>query len=553
MKTRNKNKQNRSNLLTRVLIVTGLLFITSHAVLANSKELRVSPFRFAGVHALSSQQGQSDAYMVIHNASGGDWNFNLFDSRLKEIKEGTIEAPRHSFYNNMTYNGQFTLLSFVVNAFTPSITYVVLDTSGNEVSRVTRTDTPMLRRGEQFFPSVYNHPENGFIIVQTTGGGRRAGYTVEHVDHELNTINSIEFTSTRGHIHVYDMAAAEGSLFILEATERFGKTLNARIHRIDLHNNRHIYTMELSDNDYSYFPTALLPSEENSITLAGSYFSGKNIRGKNSRGLFFMQIDEEGGTSGMEIHPWKGLRGTLRTSVPDWFFKVMPDVYIHALEKNADGSISAVAELYRYSGEVRRQEEGKTREQYHRIRMLDFMLINFNPDGSIAFTERIERPHMVLKLDSGTGGGSSTLAEKAGDGPLMRARAMKKGGAFTYRFHQVSDNSFNLAFMSYENKMHYAYLMDIQQGNNAIKVSLQHAKPTIISYMQIIDLCTNQSGFGFILSELNTRSFDDSEAYWRGLLPAGDGSMLIYEYMPLGGRLKLNMVDLPGLKSQVSR
>ncbi len=545
MKTRNKNKETGLCLYKKILIVALVLAFTGIAAFANSKEISISPLRFAGVHALSSQQGKSDAYMVIHTASGGDWNFQLFDKELNEIKEGTIEAPRYSFYNNMTYNGQHTLMSFVVNAFTPSITYVVLDKKGNEVSRVTRTDTPMLRRGEQFFPTVYNHPDNGFVIVQTSGGGRRAGYTVEHVDHRLNTLNKLEFTSPRGHAHVYDLAASEESLFILEATERFGKTLNARLHCINLHENRHIYTMELSDKDYAYFPTALLPAENNSIALTGSYFSGKNIRGKNSQGLFFMQIDSEGGTAGMEIHPWRGLRSTLRTPVPDWFFKVMPDVYIHALESNADGSITAVAELYRYSGEVRRQEQGETKEQYHRIRMLDFMLIHFNRDGSIAFAERIERPHMVLKLDSDIGGGSSSLAENAGQGPLMRARAMKKGGAFTYRFHQASDNGFKLAFMSYENKMHYAYLMDIHEEYNAVKVDLQHAKPSIISYLQIINLCSNQSGFGFILSELNTRSFDDSEAYWRGLLPAGDGSMLIYEYMPLGGRLKLNLVDLP--------
>lgn len=544
MKTRNKNKETDAPLSKKGLIAALLLAIMSITVFANSKEIRISPLRFAGVHALSSHQGQSDAYMVIHSATGGDWNFQLLDKGLNEIKEGIIEAPRYSFFNSMTYNGQHTLMSFVVNAFTPSITYVVLDKKGNEISRVTRTDAPMLRRGDQFFPTVYNHPENGFVIVQTSRGGRRAGYTVEHVDHQLNTLSLLEFSGSREHVHVYDLAASDSKLFILEATERFGRTLNARLHCIDLRDNRQIYTMELSDKDYVYFPTALLPAEDNSIALAGSYFLGKNIRGKNSQGLFFMQINQDGGTAGMEIHPWRGLRSTLRTPVPDWFFKVMPDVFIHALESNADGSFTAVAELYRYSGEVRRQEQGKTKEQYHRIRMLDFMMITFNRDGSIAFTERIERPHMVLKLDSEIGGGSSSLAENAGQGPLMRARAMKKGGAFTYRFHQKSDDGFIIAFMSYENKMHYAYLMDIHSDNNAVKVDMQHAKPSIISYLQIIDLCSNQSGFGFILSELNTRSFDDSEAYWRGILPASDGAMLLYEYMPIGGKLKLNLVNL---------
>lgn len=526
------------------MIAVILIVAASFTASAVTKEIRMSPLRFAGVHALSSQQGQSDGYMLIQTARGGNWNFQLLDNALNEVVQGDIDTPRHAFFNGITFNGEYSLLSFVVNALNPSITYIVMDKQGNEVSRVTRTDTPMLRRGEQFFPAVFNHPEQGFVVVQTIGGGRRAGYSVEHVDHKLNILSSLEFTGSNGHVHVYDMVASENSLYILEATERLGRTLNARLHCINIHDNRHTYTMELSDSDNAYFPTALLPLEDNSIAMAGSYYSGRNIRGRNSRGLFFLQVDADGGTAGMELHPWRGLRSTLRTPVPDWFFKVMPDVYIHALESNADGSITAVAELYRYSGEVHRREEGQTKERFHRIRMLDLMLLNFNPDGSIAYTERIERPHMVLKLDSDMGGGSGSLAEEAGQGPLRRARAMKKFGAFTYRFHQKTDDGIKLAFMSYENKMHYAYLMDSSKKFSAVKIDLQHAKPAFISYLQIVDLCVNQSGFGFILSELNTRSFDDSEAYWRGLLPAGDNALLTYEYMPMGGRLRLSLTRL---------
>ncbi len=78
--------------------------------------------------------------------------------------------------------------------------------------------------------------------------------------------------------------------------------------------------------------------------------------------------------------------------------------------------------------------------------------------------------------------------------------------------------------------------------DNAQKVSLQHAKPAFFSYLKIIDLCTNQSGFGFTLAELNTRSFDDSEIFWRGIMPGKTGSMLTYEFMPLNGKLQLNVV-----------
>ena len=513
---------------------------------AQSLEMNVSPLRFAGVHALGSQEGESDAYLVLHTTSGGDWNFTLVNNQLKEIKTGTIEAPRLSFFNSLTSNGEYTLLNFPVNAFSQSITYVVLDKKGNETARMTRTETPMLRRGEQFFPNVYNHPSEGFIITQTFSNGSRAGYTVEHVNNRLETLWSIDFQHDRGHAHVYDVKSMNGRVFVLEANERRGNTQNARLHSIDAETGRHIYTMELTDDNYTYFPTALRPLEDGSLAVSGTYFSGSRISTRNTRGIFFLGISPDGDTKGMNIFAWRELRPLLRTSVPDWFFKVMPDVWIHALEPEADGSFTAVAELYRYTGEVRREERGELKERYHRIRLLDFMLFGFDPDGQMLYAERIERPHMVIKLDSEFSGGSGSLANEAGSGALRRARAMKKSGAFTYRFHQKQDDKFNLAFTSYEAKKHHAYFMDLNNSFNSLKLDLTHAKPQFISYMQIIDLCANQSGFGFILSELNTRSFDDSEAYWRGVLPAGANSMLTYEFMPLTGKLKLNLANLSG-------
>ncbi len=538
-------------ILYRPLVIAMVLIISlTTSGFSQSKELRISPLRFAGVHALGTQHTESEAYVVLHTGSGGDWHFQMYDNLLDEIREGTIETPRHSFFHQMTFNGEHTLLSFVNNALSQSLTYVVLDLQGNEAARTTRSDVSMLRRGDQFFPGVYNHPTEGFIIVQTAGKGRRAGYTLEHVDNQLNTLWSMEFTSPKGHAHVYDLITSEERIFILEATESFGNTLNARLHSIELATASHIYTMELGDGQHSFFPTAFLPAADNSFAMAGTYFKGEKIRGKNTRGLFFLHVAEDGSTAGMQIHPWSGLRSTLRTPVPDWFFKLMPDVYIHALEQYQDGSFMAVAELYRYSGEVRSEDSKGRKEQYHRIRLLDFMLLGFDENGDMLYTERIQRPHMVLKLDSEFSGGSNSLAHNAGQGPLRRARAMKQAGAFGYRFHQLYDKHLHFAFTSYENKIHYAYFMDVNNAFNSTKVELKHAKPMFFSYMQIVDLCANQSGFGFTLTELNTRSFDDAEAYWRGVLPAKKGSMLTYEFMPLTGKLQMNLVKLPGQGQQ---
>lgn len=529
----------KTNILFFKKITAILLFLQVTNAYAQEYEKVISPLRFAGVHSLNREQGFADGYIVVHSASEGNWQYQLLNNQLKEIKEGKVEAPRHSIFNGLTYNGSHTLLCFVNNAFTTSITYVIIDDKGNEVAHSNRTDTPMLRRGEQFFPDVYSHPEHGFIIVQASGSGRNAGYSVEYIDNLLNTLWQKEFSVPKRTAHVFDIKMMDNKLYVLESTERMGKTQGLTIHCIDLNDGALVYTRQLRNDNLLFFPSAIKPLVNDEVILAGSYYKGSLLKPENSQGLFVMTLNEMGEVRSSKVHPWKGLRSTLRTSVPDWFFKAMPELHIHDIEQNPDGSFDAIAELYRYSGEVRREKNENQEERFHRIRLLDFMLFHLDAHGDILQTERIERPHMVIKLDSDGGSSTYSLSQSAGSGPLKRAKAMKKYGAFTYRFHQKSENMFNLAFVSYEGKRHYAYFMDLQNDFKTLKIDMKHSKPLALSYIQVVDLCINQQGFGFILAELNTRSFDESEAYHRGVLPSTDNSMVIYEYMPLNGKLKL--------------
>ncbi len=528
------------------IFLPALVFLTfAMSGFTRNQELKISPFHFGGVHPLTSSEGEAVGFFVINTESEGNWLFHFFDPDLKKTGKTIVEAPRFSFFNQAVIHNDMILVSFLVNAFKTSATLVLLDMEGNELARQTRTDMPMLNRGAQFFPRVFAHSETGFIITHTIRSGE-TGYAIEHLDNELNTLWRKEFFADRGTYHVYDLWSGPEGILIFEGNERRGNLLNARIVSLDPKTGKERFQKHLTDGEHAFFPMASKFLDNGQVVLTGTYYRGENIRGKNSLGLFFEKMDKSGETVSMELYEWKGLRPLLRTNVTDWFFKVMPEVWIHGLEINADGSFTVIAELYRYSGEVSQvdPETRKLKERYHRIRILDFMLFGFDDEGKMQYADRIERPHMVLKLDSEFTGPSGSLSERAGAGSLNRARAMKEKGALTYRFHQVrNDGSLRLGFMSYEAKTHYAYTMSLFEDRRMVKIPLIHAKPKIITYAQMIDLCANQSGFGFILTEMNTRSFDDAEVYWRGMFPGRDGNMVTYEYLPLNGKLTLNLAD----------
>ena len=516
------------------------LMLTGLSVFSQTKEIRISPFRFGGVHALTTPSGEARGYYALHAGSNGRWGFHLYDTHLQEINHAEIETPRHSVFNSMVTNGEQMLASFVLNAFRTSVTYVIMDAAGNETARLTRENLPLLNRGEQFFPQLFLHPDQGFIIVESVRG-RRPGYSVEHVDKQLNTLWRREFFPSRGTGHVYGLWPQAGQIVILDAVERTRRTRNTRLLTLDPENGDHMLTMDLTDKDFTYFPTAVQPGPNGQVAVTGTYYKGERILSKNSQGLFFLNIGPSGETLAMELFDWRGLRGLLRTDVYDWFFKVMPEVWIHALDRNEDGSFIAIGELYRYAG-IRRD---KKEERFHRVRLFDFMAFRFDPNGQMESALRIHRPHMILKLDAEvSGGGSGPMEDMVNAGPLSRGRALKQFGGFTYRYHRkTADDQIVLAFMGYEGFAHYAYSVEVFGNSPYLQMPLTKSHPKVFTALQMIDHVSGQYDPWHIIHETNTRSFDGSDKYWRGILPAVEGKLMTYEYMPLTGRLWLNLVD----------
>ena len=509
-------------------------------------EMKIPMLRFAGVHALTTHDGEARGYFSLYAESNGVWKVHFFDTQINEIGVARVEAPRHSFYNTACTDGEHVLLSFLTNIGGGTATYVLLGMDGNQIASETRSGVSGLNRGEEFWPRLFALPGEGFLIAETVGRGRRSGYRLELIDLALRSQWKQDFYSDNGSAQLYRLMILADRLLLHETAERAGKTRSNEIHQVNPRNGMILSSHFLHQDGYSYFPTAMVSLGEDRIMMAGTYYRGEEMRTRNTRGLFFQVINGKGELVSRQNYEWSELRPLLRTQVYDWFFKVMPEVWIHAIEKTDDGRLLALGELYRYSGEVSHfdGENSMPRNSYHRIRILDFMLFDLDQEGVMHFAERIERPHMVLNLDAGSGG-SGSLGHRAGQGALSRARALKEKGALTYRFHRrEKDGTLSMGFMSYEAKTHYAYVMNLEGRKDYVQSMLVHAKPRFISNLEMAGLCAGQSGFGFILTEMNTRSFDDSEAYWRGLLPSDAGSLVTYEYMPLGGKLIISRTDL---------
>ncbi len=509
-------------------------------------EVKISPLNFSGVQALATPDGNCNGYFLVFRESSNEWSIQIFDNNLQEIKKTNVELPKNAMFNKMTSNGNYFLASFVVNSLsTSSVTYVILNEKGEEVAKETREKLPFLARGKQFHPQVFPHKEKGFIVTQSLKG-KENGYSIENVDYNLKPIWKKEIFVGKQTGHVYQLWAEEEQIIIYEATERFGNIFNTRIVGLNATTGDINYSYPLVDKENSYFPTAIRPDSEGNIAISGTYFKGKSIQSKNSRGIFFVKLDKTGKEINKKYFERAALRPLLKTAVYDWFFKLNAEIWIHALEPLPNGNFVAVGELYRYAG-VREEATGNS-NRHHLVRVFDFMTFEFDTNGKIQEAKRIDRPHlqMIVPAPEEAITMSDELPSQLESGTLNRARGLKEKGLLTYRTHQVNaQNEIRINFLSYEEFTYLAYSINTSQNTNWVKIPLTNVKPQIISDIEMLGLSTQyMTNETFAENESRIRKYDELEVYMQGILPAKKGFMMTYEYSLLKRKLVMNLVPV---------
>jgi hypothetical protein len=277
--------------------------------------------------------------------------------------------------------------------------------------------------------------------------------------------------------------------------------------------------------------------------MAGTYYKGSKIESKNSKGLFLAEKDSDGVFAAKQLMEWNILKPVLKTRVSDWFFKVMPEVWMHRLDKTDDGSNVVLGELFKYAGEIT-QTNTKTSEAeapFHKIRLMDFMRFSFNNSGGMTAAERIEKPHQFLHITADMTAETGSIKNMITSGNINRNKALKESNGFTFREAiPLADGQYTIVFASYENFVHYTYLLNTKYGNYH-KYAMLKAKAEIISQLGIASRIANQYDDLSLEVEGSTIDFDGNDQYFRGVLPAGENKFLLYEYMPLKSLLSLKL------------
>ncbi len=520
-----------------------LIILSGFGLHGQELNLKISPFRFNGVFAIKDNQQQTNAFASVYAKSNGVWEMQWIAPDLSDSKTIVLDIPKNAIFQTMVSSGGQSLLCFVDNSFKPALHYLLIDSDGKVKNTVSKTKVPLLSRGKAFWPQLYALDQGHFLVVEPAKS-KSAGYSLERFDEQLQSLWRKEFYAEKGNAVVYELWVSEMGILIHQLAEKFGNVLNSQLIFNDLENGTSYYGTVLSDDQFTFYPTAFYPEKDRSIMMVGTYYKGSKIESKQAKGLFFAKVDADGSFSSQQLLEWKELKPILKTRVSDWFFKVMPEVWMHRLDKMEDGSYVALAELFKYSGEITQKntETGEPEEPFHKIRLMDFMRFNFNNLGEMTDAERIEKPHQFLHITEDMTAENGSIQRMVNSGNLNRNKALKASGGFTYRVGSVdAEGQYTIAFTSYEGFVNYVYVLHTAYGNYQ-KYALLKVKPEIISQLEIVSRIANQYDDLSLELDGSTIEFDDSEQYFRGVLPTDESRLMLYEYMPFNSRLNLKLI-----------
>lgn len=523
-----------------ILAVLLLAMIGSQA---QELEIKISPFKFNGVFAVKDNQQQTNAFISVYSKSNGIWEMQIIAQDLSESKTFTLDVPKNALFHTMVSSGDQNLICFVDNSFKPALHYLLIDREGNIKQSLSKTKVPLLARGKAYWPQLYALEQGNFIVVEPAKS-KSTGYSLECFDKQLKSLWRKEFYAEKGNARVYEIWITEQGILTHQLVEKFGNVLNSSMVYSDNSTGNTIFNTSLSNGENSFYPTAFYPEKDKSVVMAGTFYKGSKIESKNSKGLFLAEIDSDGIFAAKQLMEWKSLKPILKTRVSDWFFKVMPEVWLHRLDKTEDGSYVALGELFKYAGEITQTnpKTGETEAPFHKIRLMDFMRFNFSSTGEMTAAERIEKPHQFLHITADMTAETGSIQNMITSGNLNRNKALKESNGFSFRDAiPLAEGQYTIVFASYENFVHYTYLLNTNYGNYH-KYAMLKAKAEIISQLEIASRIANQYDDLSLEIEGSTLDFDGSEQYFRGVLPAVENEFLLYEYVPLKSLLSLKLI-----------
>jgi len=411
-------------------ILLSLCLLTSAPTSAQQVQIDgVRPREFRGVNPIKDK-GYYTYYVNEKSGKGMiDFALEIYDLDLSLIKKTNVQVTKNSNLTGSEFNGQDFL--FVFNDIAEKTnTLISVDATGAIIKKKTIPVKKIASVGTtEIYPAMDG---SGFYMTQAVKE-KKWGFEVTKLDRELKELWSKTETVDKGIISVAAAESGPGKLVVIatKLPALTSKKLEGIMMSFNGTTGAKEYEYSLYDGKQTNLPSAFLIESDGTVVTSGMYYDGDRMSGDNSDGIFFLKLDASGKNVAYKSIDWdNGIQEALKATSRKFSIGSKPKVLFHEITRTKDGNYQVISETFRKAlgaaGALAMMGGGNANDIPMRLTVMDFIIFNFDENGTPLDINKIEKPYKSAEIAGGLGMNGIVLANY-----------LKRYKMFTYEFFTV--------------------------------------------------------------------------------------------------------------------
>jgi hypothetical protein len=354
--------------ISKSIFLVICLLLSGQMLLAQSRsfdDILKLKLKNSGVLMESGQVRGYYYFYTLDKSSEGRRNYllRIIDENLNDVSSTTIEESKNVALVDAQYNGNQIMLK-LLDYQQRYMHYITFDDMGRQIKKSTRFNLnafEMASYGTRNAPrennSLTDIPGKGFVEYGLNEKGR--GYQITYMPDDRSTSNGWTYSTdlkAKGYQAAGILEVHNDVLYNAVVRKKTIQHKDAEyfLQGLDLQSGQQLFETPLA-GEYEHQPlTSYIDNSTGQVNVMGIYYQpGSAVEHDNGMGLFRLSISENGEITDHKYLSWLGdFSRHVATGAKGQMGDDRSYVFFHNIVQNADGSILAVGEQYRRTGDA---------------------------------------------------------------------------------------------------------------------------------------------------------------------------------------------------------
>jgi len=416
-----------------------LVCILSLSCIANAQEITIDAPNSRGFSGVKSINGEIvfTTWFGEKTENKGMANFilKLYDKELKEIKTTEIEVSKYSELASSSFTGKYFLFIFV-DVMKKNRTMVTLDSKGTIVQKKSEEDVRRALLIAENFPIVHVLNEDEFILLRPMKE-KKFGFDIERLDKDLNSKWTKSHIPEDGIWKVQDSKVVGNKLYLLreQNPSRSSDNYVYSVQCFNVADGEQLFSTDLVNGEDGGAPAFIRITSKGEVATGGIYFKGSKYDDKNSDGMFFCVISEDGTISKFSKKSWDSVKAKISGEFSSALLGGKTKIMVEDVIRKTDGTFMVICEQFKKANDANNTGSGAgallggtsssstTTGPEIGFTVLDFVFFNFDDAGELTSIEVVKKQNKEARV-------TGKIASEKG---LAIAQYMYGRGFFCYR------------------------------------------------------------------------------------------------------------------------